>query len=58
MSMTRSFSEIGNLSAEPVSDDSRSHSFSRQSYGVKIQLFFQESDVEVKIIGLVFMDLI
>ena len=33
-------------------------SFSRQSYGVKTRLFFQESDVEVKIIGLLFMDLI
>ena len=33
-------------------------SFSKQSYGVKTWLFFQESDVEVKIIGLLFTDLI
>lgn len=33
-------------------------SFSRPSYGVKTRLFFQESDVEVKIIGLLFIDLI
>ena len=33
-------------------------SFSKQSHGVKTWLFFQESDVEVKTIGLLFTDLI
>lgn len=44
--------------AEPVSDEGRSHSFSKQSHGVKAGFFFQESDVEVNIMPMVFMDLI
>lgn len=55
--MTKPFSEKGNVGAKPVSDEGRSHSFSRQSHGVKAWLFFQESDLEVKIIDLAFMDL-
>lgn len=33
--MTKAFSEIGNTGAESVSDEGRSHSFSRSSYMVK-----------------------
>lgn len=54
--MTKPFPEIGRTDAEPVSDDGRPHSFSRLPGKVKVWLFFQESDLEVKIMHFVFMN--